>query len=83
LEDHLVLRILIRIKLREGRLPQHSIPRVWGGPGNGETCDGCDKIVAKAQVSIEAGSVCFHVWCFYLWDAERRAAEDMQAGAPE
>jgi hypothetical protein len=33
------LRPLIRSKLTDGRLPLNSIPRVWGGPGNGETCD--------------------------------------------
>lgn len=31
------LRHLIRRKLADGRLPQNSIPRLWGGAGNGET----------------------------------------------
>jgi hypothetical protein len=30
---------IIRAKLADGRLPQNSIPRVWGGASNGETCD--------------------------------------------
>jgi hypothetical protein len=30
------LRRLIRTKLADGRLPQNSIPRVWGGASNGE-----------------------------------------------
>ena len=76
-------RILIRIKLRDGGLPPDSIPRVWGGEGNGETCDACEEIITKDQMGIEGGGVTFHVWCFHLWDAERRAAEDKQAGAPE
>jgi hypothetical protein len=29
-------RLLILSKLADGRLPLNSIPRVWGGPGNGE-----------------------------------------------
>jgi hypothetical protein len=32
-----ILRRLIRRKLADGRLPQNSIPRLWGGAGNGET----------------------------------------------
>lgn len=38
---------LIRDKLTDGRLPQNSIPRVWGGPSAGETCDGCDEVIAR------------------------------------
>jgi hypothetical protein len=49
-------RILIRIKLRDGALPQDSIPRVWGGPGNGETCDACEEIVTKSQMGIEGAA---------------------------
>jgi hypothetical protein len=37
------LRHLIRRKLADGRLPQNSIPRLWGGAGNGETCDACEE----------------------------------------
>ena len=69
-------RLLIRAKLADGRLPHDSIPRVWGGPGNGETCDGCEEIVVKAQMIIEGVGesgfgVQFHVRCFHLWDSER------------
>jgi hypothetical protein len=31
-----VLRHLIRSKLADGRLPQDSIPRLWGGAGTAE-----------------------------------------------
>ena len=31
------LQLMIRQKLANGTLPYNSIPRVWGGPGNGET----------------------------------------------
>jgi len=30
------LQLIIRQKLKNGTLPYNSIPRVWGGPGNGE-----------------------------------------------
>jgi hypothetical protein len=39
------LRVLIRAKLADGRLPTNSIPRVWGGLGNGETCDARKAII--------------------------------------
>ena len=75
MEDH-PLRLLIRTKLDDGRLPHDSIPRIWGGPGNGETCDACEETISKAQMLMEGvgtkeGGVQFHVRCFHLWDAER------------
>jgi hypothetical protein len=72
------LRLMIQEKLADGRLPHDHIPRVWGGPGDGETCDGCDEIVTKAQMIMEglsgkdSGGVQFHVACFYVWDMERQ-----------
>jgi hypothetical protein len=75
-----VLRHLIRSKLADGRLPQDSIPRLWGGAGNGETCDACEEIITKTQfvmegVSAETGGkgIQFHVGCLHLWDSERWA----------
>ena len=71
------LRRLIREKLTDGRLPHNSIPRVWGGAGNNETCVACDTSIAKNQLLMEGigegmKAVQFHVRCFYYWDAERR-----------
>ena len=51
--DNPTLRILIRDKLADGRLPHDHIPRMWGGPGNGETCDGCGETVTKTQMLME------------------------------
>jgi hypothetical protein len=70
------LRLLIREKLDDGRLPPDCDPRVWGGPGNGETCDGCGEIVTRAEmvVDVSAADGCdvqLHVACFQLWEAER------------
>ena len=36
------LRLLIRQKLQDGRLPLNSMPRFWGGPADGEVCDACE-----------------------------------------
>jgi hypothetical protein len=78
--DQPILRLLIQEKLADGRLPHAPIPRIWGGPGNGETCDGCGETVTKAQTLMEnldaAGrGVTFHVACFYVWDVARRIYE--------
>lgn len=74
------LRLLIREKLEDGRLPHDHMPRVWGGPGNGETCDACEETVTKGHLLMEGVSVDeskravqFHVPCFYVWDDERVA----------
>jgi hypothetical protein len=60
-------------------LPLNSIPRVWGGPGNGESCDACDTIITKAEFVMEGISLAdgkrplqLHVGCFWLWESERR-----------
>jgi hypothetical protein len=73
------LRLLILSKLADGRLPMNSIPRVWGGPGNGEICDGCETIVTKDELIMEGsplasgkGPLQFHAQCFWIWEDERR-----------
>ena len=77
--DQHTLRLMIKEKLADGRLPHDSIPRVWGGPGAGETCDGCGEIVTRAQLIMEGialnegrNPVQFHVQCFQAWDPERK-----------
>jgi hypothetical protein len=72
-----ILRLLIQEKLAAGRLPHRYNPRFWSGPGNGETCDGCDETVRKGQMLMEnvdatGCRVQFHVACFHLWDVERQ-----------
>jgi hypothetical protein len=71
------VRTLIIAKLTDGRLPHDSIPRVWGGPGNNETCDACEEIITKQQLVIEGINtlgvgIQFHVSCFGLWDNVRK-----------
>ena len=75
------LRLLIRSKLNDGSLPYDSMRRFWGGRGNGERCDACEALITKEQFVIEGAASMhtdkkptqFHVKCFYVWDAERRA----------
>jgi hypothetical protein len=75
----LSLELLVRHKLQTGALPRNSIPRIWGGPGNGETCDACESVVTKDEWVIEGISLAegrkplhLHVECFHLWERERR-----------
>jgi hypothetical protein len=75
--DQTILRLLIQEKLVDGRLPHDPLPRVVGGPGQGETCDACGEIVRASELAMEDADAerptHFHVACFYIWDAERRA----------
>ncbi len=74
------LRLLIRSKLNDGSLPYNSMPRFWGGRGNGERCDACEALITKEQLVMEGIAstlrdkkpVQFHVRCFHIWDHERR-----------
>ena len=78
--DQPFLRLLIQEKLADGRLPRAPIPRVWGGPGHGETCDGCGETVTVAQLVMEGSNdakgrgVQFHVGCFHVWNVERQGS---------
>lgn len=74
--DPPTLRLLIQDRLADGRLPHTHFPRTWGGPGDGETCDGCGETVTGAQTLMEnvdatGCGIQFHVACFYLWNVER------------
>jgi hypothetical protein len=73
------IRLLIRQKLLDGRLPLNSISRIWGGPPAGEHCDACDRLITEPLVmegiaSLIAGRqpVQMHVECFAFWDEERQ-----------
>ena len=72
------LRLLIRQKLQDGRLPYNHIPRVWGGPSALEMCDGCDSGIGQDELLMEGIALAggrtplqMHVRCFGIWDEER------------
>ena len=75
------LRLLIRQKLADGRLPHDSIPRLYGGPSNGETCRACEEVIEKPALIMEGialggtAPLQLHVQCFYMWDFERRGKD--------
>jgi len=80
MDDQEALRLLIRRKLRDGRLPHSDIGRFRGGPGNGETCDACGWTVTKVQFVMEEGvntrkagdamPMRLHVPCYQIWTNE-------------
>ena len=69
------LRLLIREKLQDGRLPHERISRVQSFPADGEKCDACEKLVTMAEFVVTGitlagqGSIQLHVQCFQLSDA--------------
>ena len=71
------ISVLIREKLADGRLPHDHFPRIRSGPGNGESCDGCEVTVTRVQMMMESLDargcrVQFHVGCYYVWVVERQ-----------
>jgi hypothetical protein len=78
------LRLLIREKLQDGRLPHERISRVQSGPADGRKCDACETVIRVAQLVVTGitlagrGSIQLHVQCFQLWSDERCA----QASSP-
>jgi hypothetical protein len=83
------LRLIIRQKLQNGTLPYKSIPRVWGRPANGETCDGCGGSITEDEMLLEGISpvpgrkaLQLHVECFHRWEQERHAVMGPGTRAP-
>ena len=79
--DAEALRLLIRRKLHDRRLPHDGVRTVWTTPSDGETCDACDTLLTKDQLLMEGVTLDLgrrplqmHVRCFQIWDHERRAA---------
>ena len=78
--DPHAIRLLIRAKLADGRLPRDSAPKILGRPGNWEKCDACEEILRTTALMMEVypltkGTkiVHFHGDCYALWNDERHA----------
>lgn len=71
------IRVLIRARMQDGRLPRDSAPQALGHPGNGQKCDACDEILTTARLMMEVtynGKIfLFHGDCYMLWLDKRRA----------
>ena len=80
--DESALRDLAREAIRAGKLPDHRLERVWGGPGSGAPCAVCGKTIGTDEVKIElpftldessgAANCHLHARCFAAWGLERR-----------
>jgi hypothetical protein len=76
-----VVRLPIQSKLRDGRLPYDGVTRSWSSPSAGETCEGCDTILAKEHVLMavttltRSSAMQFHAICFQVWNEERRTQQ--------
>ena len=68
----------IREKLWQRILPADEPVRLWGGPGSGLLCDGCDAVIASSETEHEVEmpdghSLRFHVACAGLWRVLKQA----------
>ena len=81
-KDPDALRLLVRLKLADGRLPHEGIPpTIPGGPGDESTCGACDQIVTEGDLMLKVTTTAsarhdapmvLHADCFQLWNQERR-----------
>jgi hypothetical protein len=71
------IRVLIRARMHDGRLPRDHPPQSLGRPGNGQNCGACDEILTTAKLMMEltnSGTTFFvHGDCYLLWLEERIA----------
>ena len=79
--DVQTIRLLVRQKLRDGRLPSNRADRFWARAGAGEMCDACESAISKDQMAVEGFAsrithpepLRVHAGCYQIWDAERSA----------
>lgn len=71
------IRAVVREKLDRGDLPPEKCFITWFGPGSGQTCIVCDRVIARADIECECehprgGLMRFHQACFAAWDDARQ-----------
>jgi len=84
-KDPDALRLLVRLKLADGRLPHEGIPpAIPGGPGDESVCGVCDQVVTENELMMRVtptassrsprreAPIVLHADCFQLWNQERR-----------
>jgi exonuclease VII small subunit len=76
--DFGTVRLTIRRKLENGRLPLEKAARVWGRSAAGEACDGCEMTIGTGQLTMDAlarkpgrKAMQLHLRCFEIWTEER------------
>jgi hypothetical protein len=74
------LRLRVRERIANGRLPVRVPDHILGGYGSGHTCVACDQPITSAQVEYEVADcrndakLCFHLGCHVVWQLECAAA---------
>lgn len=84
--DERTLREKARAAVRNGKLPNRTPDRTWGGPGVGALCAVCGLRVTKDETAFEIqfarnggepglDKFHLHIRCFAAWEFERRAVD--------
>jgi hypothetical protein len=73
------LRLVTRERLQRGALPREKCQVTWFGPGSGELCNLCDRVITQSQIECECehpsgDTLRLHQACFAVWDEERQQA---------
>jgi hypothetical protein len=69
------IRLLVRAKLCDGRLPLEVSATAVGRPGSGQKCGACDEVMPGNLLMIEISSgIWLHDDCYTLWNEERYRA---------
>jgi hypothetical protein len=72
------IRLRVRAKLRDGRLPRESPPKALEQPGNGKKCGACEEIMLvpllMMEISSDYKSIGLHADCYLVWNEERHRA---------
>jgi hypothetical protein len=87
--DFETIRLMIRRKLQNGRLPLEKAARVRGRSAAGEACDGCDMTIGTGQLAMDGlarkpggKAMQLHLRCFEIWTQERRMVSPLSGAWP-
>ncbi len=70
------LRLRVRERIENGRLPAIAAKQIASGYGSGRACAACDEPITSAQVEYEVaderdgGRLSFHLGCHVVWQLE-------------
>jgi len=70
------LRVRVRERIENGRLPAIVLSQIAGGYGSGRTCAACDDPITSDQVEYEVhderngNRLTFHLGCHVMWQLE-------------
>jgi hypothetical protein len=85
--DPLALRVRIRAKLADGRLPQDARVRDWTAPRSPGRCEACDEPIAKREAVVQCVAAgrryVLHLECMYIWYLERTPSLAPEAEDPD